>query len=123
MRLESAAFFSPARPNTWQLSLKRSLSVIELRSPRCMSRFLAVHLEETDKDRIESEFSGHMRDGLMYLVQGAEAEGQGINRDAQFIEAAMSGMGTKDERMWVSLLARLDSFCGRLADVWYADAG
>ncbi|WVR08238.1 hypothetical protein IAU60_005285 [Kwoniella sp. DSM 27419] len=48
---------------------------------------------------IQSEFSGHMRDGLYYIARGAEADGQGVVRDAEYLHAAMAGMGTKDERM------------------------
>jgi len=48
---------------------------------------------------IASEFSGHMRDALMYIARGAEADGQGIQRDADMLEAAMAGAGTKDERL------------------------
>jgi len=40
-----------------------------------------------------------MRDGLLYIVRGAEMDGQGVVRDAEMMEAAMAGMGTKDERM------------------------
>lgn len=40
-----------------------------------------------------------MRDGLLYIAKGAEHDGQGITRDVEYLEAAMSGMGTKDERM------------------------
>ncbi|EIW65745.1 hypothetical protein TREMEDRAFT_70412 [Tremella mesenterica DSM 1558] len=48
---------------------------------------------------IHSEFSGHMRDSLLYIAHGAEADGHGVNRDANMLEAAMAGVGTKDERM------------------------
>jgi annexin A7/11 len=40
-----------------------------------------------------------MRDGLLYIVKGAESDGQGVERDVEYIMAAMEGMGTKDERM------------------------
>ena len=40
-----------------------------------------------------------MRDGLSYLVKAYENDGQGIARDVEYLEAAMSGMGTKDERL------------------------
>ncbi|CAK9781497.1 Annexin [Cutaneotrichosporon oleaginosum] len=48
---------------------------------------------------IESEFSGHMRDGLLHIARFAEADGNGVHRDAMLLEAAMAGMGTKDERL------------------------
>lgn len=46
-----------------------------------------------------SEFSGHMKDALIYIARYAEADGQGVQRDAEMIEESMSGMGTKDERL------------------------
>jgi annexin A7/11 len=55
-------------------------------------------------DRVDSEFSGHMRDGLSYLVKAYENDGQGVARDVEYLEAAMAGMGTKDERLYVPLL-------------------
>ncbi|WWD20122.1 hypothetical protein CI109_104598 [Kwoniella shandongensis] len=48
---------------------------------------------------IQSEFSGHMRDGLYHIARGAEGDGRGVVRDAELLEAAMRGVGTKDERM------------------------
>jgi annexin A7/11 len=42
-----------------------------------------------------------MRDGLLYIAKGAENDGQGIARDAEMLEVAMSKMGTKDERLSV----------------------
>jgi annexin A7/11 len=45
---------------------------------------------------IDSEFSGHMKDVLLHVVEGAlDAPG----RDAKLCEKAMQGMGTKDERL------------------------
>lgn len=44
-----------------------------------------------------------MRDGLSYLVKGYENDGQGVARDVEYLEGAMSGMGTKDERLYVYL--------------------
>lgn len=51
--------------------------------------------------RVEGEFSGHMKSGLLYLVKAYENDGQGIARDVEYLENAMSGMGTKDERLYV----------------------
>ncbi|WRT69495.1 uncharacterized protein IL334_006481 [Kwoniella shivajii] len=48
---------------------------------------------------IQSEFSGHMKDGLYYIAKGVEGDGQGVIRDAELLHAAMAGAGTKDERM------------------------
>lgn len=48
---------------------------------------------------LESEFSGHMRDGLVFIARYAENDGQGVVRDAAMLEESMAGMGTKDERL------------------------
>ena len=40
-----------------------------------------------------------MKDGLLYLVKSYENDGQGVARDVEYLEGAMSGMGTKDERL------------------------
>jgi annexin A7/11 len=40
-----------------------------------------------------------MRDALLYLVRYFEDGGNGIQRDAAMLDDAMSGMGTKDERL------------------------
>ena len=45
-----------------------------------------------------------MRDGLSYLVKAYENDGQGVARDVEYLEAAMAGMGTKDERLYVSFI-------------------
>ncbi|EST09621.2 Annexin repeat [Kalmanozyma brasiliensis GHG001] len=55
---------------------------------------------------IDTEFSGHMKDALRYIVDGAEHDGQGVTRDARLLEDSMKGMGTKDERL-VYRVARL----------------
>lgn len=48
---------------------------------------------------VGSEFSGHMKDALLFIVEGVEGDGTGIERDAKLIEESMKGMGTKDERL------------------------
>lgn len=49
---------------------------------------------------IKSEFSGHMRDVLLYYVDGASHKhihlGYGVWRDAKLLEATMKGFGTRD---------------------------
>jgi annexin A7/11 len=44
-----------------------------------------------------------MKSGLLYLVKAYENDGQGIARDVEYLEDAMSGMGTKDERLYVQM--------------------
>jgi annexin A7/11 len=58
---------------------------------------------------VESEFSGHMKDALLYIANGVEKDGWGVERDARLIEASMAGMGTKDERLAYRLVSRC--FC------------
>ncbi|KAF9258306.1 Annexin [Marasmius fiardii PR-910] len=52
---------------------------------------------------IKSEFSGHMRFALLYIVNGAKekhiGEGPGVWRDAKLLEASMKGLGTKDKQL------------------------
>ena len=38
-------------------------------------------------------------DALLFIAEAAENDGQGVERDAEMLEAAMSGLGTKDERL------------------------
>lgn len=40
-----------------------------------------------------------MRDALLFIANRYEADGDGVVRDADLLEAAMAGMGTKDERL------------------------
>ncbi|PWN42125.1 Annexin [Ceraceosorus guamensis] len=71
---------------------------------------------------VRSEFSGHMRDALLFIADGAERGGQGIERDAQLLENAMAGMGTKDERLTYRLI-RLHWNRHRFNEVKMAYAG
>ncbi|KAF8069861.1 hypothetical protein FPV67DRAFT_1485094 [Lyophyllum atratum] len=60
---------------------------------------------------IKSEFSGHMRDSLLYVVEGAKPkrDGKGIWRDAKLIDKAMVGFGTRDtELVWRIVRAHWD---------------
>lgn len=45
-----------------------------------------------------------MRDGLLHVARFAENDGEGVVRDANLLEAAMAGMGTKDERLCYRLV-------------------
>ncbi|WVN86960.1 uncharacterized protein L203_102135 [Cryptococcus depauperatus CBS 7841] len=58
----------------------------------------------TLSNMIKSEFSGHMQDALFYIARGVEADGDGVVRDAELLNAAMAGMGTKDERLCYRLV-------------------
>jgi annexin A7/11 len=54
------------------------------------------HHRQSLQSAIHSEFSGHMRDTLLHVVEGALDP---MGRDAVLIEKAMEGAGTKDERL------------------------
>lgn len=53
-------------------------------------------------DCIKKEFSGHMKDALVYIVEGATDP---VKRDAVLLEASMKGFGTKDDLL-ISRLVR-----------------
>ncbi|KAF4576327.1 hypothetical protein EYR36_001073 [Pleurotus pulmonarius] len=58
---------------------------------------------------IKKEFSGHMKDALLYIAEGAKREGRGVWRDAKLLERSMAGLGTKDERLvWRIVRAHWD---------------
>lgn len=48
---------------------------------------------------ISSEFSGHMKDALLYITESLTSNPPGVARDAALLEESMKGMGTKDERL------------------------
>lgn len=51
---------------------------------------------------IKKEFSGHMKDALVYIIEGATDP---IKRDAILLEGSMKGLGTKDDLL-ISRLVR-----------------
>ncbi|KAF7440240.1 hypothetical protein PC9H_000584 [Pleurotus ostreatus] len=58
---------------------------------------------------IKKEFSGHMKDALLYIAEGAKRDGRGVWRDAKLLERSMAGLGTKDERLvWRVVRAHWD---------------
>jgi len=60
---------------------------------------------------IKSEFSGHMKDGFLYIVNGAKSkhDRQGLWRDAKLLDKAMAGLGTKDNQLvWRMVRAHWD---------------
>ncbi|KAF5373475.1 hypothetical protein D9615_009466 [Tricholomella constricta] len=60
---------------------------------------------------IKSEFSGHMRDGLKHIAEGAKPKRDrgGIWRDAKLIDKAMVGFGTRDDELvWRLVRAHWD---------------
>ena len=101
MRLESVVSYSPGLMRICMPSPKLSHRGIRRVSLKCTSMYSHVD-RSTLMPRVEGEFSGHMKSGLLYLVKAYENDGQGIARDVEYLEDAMSGMGTKDERLYVS---------------------
>lgn len=57
------------------------------------------HHRKSLADMVNSEFSGHMKDALLYIANTALPGPPGISRDAHLLEESMKGMGTKDERL------------------------
>jgi annexin A7/11 len=57
------------------------------------------HHRTTLAHMIKSEFSGHMESALLYIANTALPGPPGVSRDAELIEDAMRGAGTKDERL------------------------
>jgi annexin A7/11 len=49
------------------------------------------------REIVEKKFTGHMRDGLLFIAKGIEHMGDAVERDAEYLIAAMKGMGTKDQ--------------------------
>jgi len=100
MRLEFVVSFSQGPMRTFMPSPKPSLRGTRRVSLKCTSPLASVEYCMLTS-RVEGEFSGHMKSGLLYLVKAYENDGQGIARDVEYLEDAMSGMGTKDERLYV----------------------
>ena len=101
MRLEFVVSYSPGLMRTYMPSPKLSHKGTRKVFLKCTS---ISHIGRSAlMARVEGEFSGHMKSGLLYLVKAYENDGQGIARDVEYLEDAMSGMGTKDERLYVPL--------------------
>ena len=100
--MESVVSYSPGLMRTCMPSPKLSHRGTRRVSLKCTSMFSHVD-RSTLMPRVEGEFSGHMKSGLLYLVKAYENDGQGIARDVEYLEDAMSGMGTKDETLYVLL--------------------
>lgn len=99
----SASLSSSRADNTIVYTTQIQLaSILVTRSPlhlAAVSQQYHARHGKTLSQAIDSEFSGHMKDALLYIAEAAERDGQGVERDAIMLERAMSGMGTKDERL------------------------
>lgn len=71
---------------------------------RAIAQAFPVQHKKSLSAMIQSEFSGHMREALLHIARRCEADGDGVQRDADLLEAAMAGMGTKDERLCYRLI-------------------
>ena len=60
--------------------------------------------------------SGHMGQALQFVARGAEDDGHGVFRDVEMIEEAMSGIGTKDERLSKSTYTAYTPYVNYLPD-------
>ena len=54
---------------------------------------------------IKSVFSGHLKEALLFAVEGGKHDGTGVWRDAKRLEKSMAGMGT-DERSLIMRTVR-----------------
>ena len=61
------------------------------------SAFQAAHGHSLSQ-QIKRHFTGHLEEALVHAVDAGK-DGTGVIRDAELLEAAMSGMGTKDEQL------------------------
>lgn len=81
----------------------RISSLLVNRSPQHLTAlsqaYKAAH-KHTLPELIRAEFSGDLEDSLLFIAEGAEGGGPyGVERDAEMLERAMKGFGTKDERL------------------------
>lgn len=63
---------------------------------RAVAQGYAAAHRKTVPEMIRAEFSGHMKEALLHVVDGAMDKAA---RDANLLEDAMRGAGTKDERL------------------------
>lgn len=76
--------------------------ILTNRSTPHMHAIISVYhqkYKQTLTKMIKKEFSGHMKEALLYIVEGAKKNDGGAHRDAKYLEKAMAGMGTKDEQL------------------------
>ncbi|KAH8918621.1 Annexin [Atractiella rhizophila] len=77
-------------------------SIILARSPKHLHELQKRYQSQNRKTLtkvIKSHFSGHMEQGLVYVLNGAKKDTTGAWRDAKWIEKSMKGMGTKDNEL------------------------
>lgn len=82
-----------------------------------ISQYFNTHKKSLTKV-IKSEFSGHMRAGLLHIIAGAKPKHKqpGVWRDAKLIDKAMEGLGTKDKQLvWRIVRAHWEP--GRMAQI------
>ncbi|KAF3936670.1 Annexin-B12 [Dactylella cylindrospora] len=97
-----------ATPN-YNLFSKNGTVVCEILTQRSQAQILAIideYKHETGKnlrDLISRSFFGHMKDVLLYILDGATNK---VDRDAKLLEDAMAGAGTRNHLL-ISRLIRI----------------
>lgn len=77
-------------------------SIIFCRSPIYRQALCAAFKQAHGKsltNQIKTHFNFHMKDALLYAVEGGKRDGTGAWRDAKMLEKAMAGAGTKDQQL------------------------
>ncbi|CDZ98721.1 Annexin [Phaffia rhodozyma] len=94
--------FYRAGEGKWGTDEIAILSILVNRSNAHLAAMSQAYFQRNSRPlsaAVSREFSGHMKDGLLFITRGAEQDGDGVARDAEMLEEAMRGMGTKDERL------------------------
>ncbi|KAL7413054.1 hypothetical protein BDY24DRAFT_390471 [Mrakia frigida] len=97
----------PGKMGTDEIAI---FSILLLRSPAHLNAISTLYLQQHHHPLtrlVTGEFSGHVKSALLYVAEAAEKGPEA--RDAHLLEAAMKGMGTKDERLiWRIVRAHWD---------------
>lgn len=81
------------------------IAICSILTQRSDAHLLALSQAYTSRHRhtltqaIGKEFSGHMREGLHLIARAHENPNASVELDAELLEDAMDGVGTKDERL------------------------
>jgi annexin A7/11 len=62
---------------------------------KAYAKIYGIKLSET----LAKTYTNWVKEAFVYIAQGAEGDGYGVDRDADMIHQAMVGMGTKDEQL------------------------
>jgi len=81
---------------TDELQVCAIISAASTAQLRAIAQAYQSRYQRTLEECIRKEFSGHMQDALLYMVYRAVDPAK---HDADLLEAAMAGAGTKDEAL------------------------